>query len=215
MEIVLENAGKRFNHNWIFRNLTYTFSLPGSYVILGPNGSGKSTLLQLLAGSNLPSEGSVKYFLDKKEVEAGAIYKKVSIAVPYLELIEEFTLEEHLKFHFQFKKTSNDLSIKEIKDLIEIADHGNPIKYFSSGMKQRVKLALALCSKTPLLFLDEPTSNLDAKGIAWYQQLVKHFTNDRITIVCSNQVEHEYHFCNHQIKIDDYKKLQKTLPHTV
>ena len=79
------------------------------------------------------------------------------------------------------------------------------IKYFSSGMKQRLKLALAFCSDTPMLMLDEPTSNLDKQGVEWYLGLVQQFAAGRLTIICSNQ-EHEYSFCTQHLDISDYKK---------
>ncbi len=78
------------------------------------------------------------------------------------------------------------------------------IRYFSSGMKQRLKLALAFCADTPILMLDEPTSNLDSQGVDWYLSLVEQFAKDRLTIICSNQ-EHEYSFCQHMLSIADYK----------
>jgi len=79
------------------------------------------------------------------------------------------------------------------------------IKYFSSGMKQRLKLALAFCADTPILMLDEPTSNLDKQGVEWYLSLVEQFAKNRLTIICSNQ-EHEYAFCTHRLDIVDYKR---------
>jgi ABC-type multidrug transport system ATPase subunit len=71
-------------------------------------------------------------------------------------------------------------------------------------MKQRTKLALAFCSDTAMLMLDEPTSNLDTQGVDWYLGLVETYAANRLTIVCSNQA-HEYSFCKQQINITDYK----------
>ena len=78
------------------------------------------------------------------------------------------------------------------------------LKYFSSGMKQRVKLALAFCSNTLVLLLDEPTANLDQQGVNWYVTLIEKFTANRLTIICSNQ-PHEYQFCQNHIFLADYK----------
>jgi ABC-type multidrug transport system ATPase subunit len=71
-------------------------------------------------------------------------------------------------------------------------------------MKQRVKLALAFCSDTELLLLDEPSSNLDQQGLEWYLQLASSQCADRLVIICSNQ-EQEYSFCRHRINLADYK----------
>ena len=72
-------------------------------------------------------------------------------------------------------------------------------------MKQRVRLVLAILSNTPLLLLDEPTSNLDKKGIEWYKQLMSEYCSERIVMVCSNHQQHEYEFCKNEIVIEKYK----------
>ncbi len=206
MEIVLENLGRRFNRDWIFRNISYTFSQPETYAILGINGSGKSTLLQILNGSLSPSAGTICFFYQHKIVEIEEVYQHVSLAAPYLELIEEFSLTEVIDFHFQFKKYLNGMDRPKIIELLQMeASKNKLIRYFSSGMKQRVKLALAFCADTPLLMLDEPTANLDTQGIDWYLRLIEQFAQNRLTIICSNQ-QHEYNFCKNRLNISDYKK---------
>jgi len=206
MKITLQNIGRRFNRDWIFRNIDYTFTSGETYAILGPNGSGKSTLLQVLNGSLAPSTGDIKYFLNDNPLEIDTVFKQVSLAAPYLELIEEFTMAEMTDFHFKFKSYRAGMDKGAVIDLLNLQGGRNKmIKYFSSGMKQRLKLALAFCSDTPMLMLDEPTSNLDTQGVDWYLSLVQQFAADRLTIICSNQL-HEYSFCKHQLNISDYKK---------
>lgn len=206
MKITLQNIGRRFNRDWIFRNVAYTFTSGETYAILGPNGSGKSTLLQVLNGSLAPSSGDIKYFLNDNPIEVDTVFKQVSLAAPYLELIEEFTMDEMTDFHFKFKSYRSAMDKNAVIDLLNLQGGRNKmIKYFSSGMKQRLKLALAFCSDTPMLMLDEPTSNLDTQGVDWYLNLVQQFAADRLTIICSNQL-HEYSFCKHQLNISDYKK---------
>jgi len=204
-EISLQNIGRRFNRDWIFRGVDYTFTERNSYAILGPNGSGKSTLLQVLNGSLAPSIGKLKYTFNDAEIEAGEVYQHLSLAAPYLELIEEFTLNEVIDFHFKFKGYKSGIDKNGVIDLLAMqASKNKMIRYFSSGMKQRLKLALAFCSDTPMLMLDEPTSNLDTQGVDWYLSLVQQFAADRLTIICSNQ-EHEYSFCKERLSISDYK----------
>jgi ABC-type multidrug transport system ATPase subunit len=97
---------------------------------------------------------------------------------------------------------------ESIVNLLGMAASKNKLlKYYSSGMKQRVKLALAFCSDTPILMLDEPTSNLDTQGVDWYLSLIQQFAQNRLTVICSNQ-EHEYNFCKHSLDIRDYKKVK-------
>ncbi|HKG06043.1 MAG TPA: ATP-binding cassette domain-containing protein [Pedobacter sp.] len=204
MEIQLENAGRRFNQEWIFRNVNYQFKKGNSYAILGPNGSGKSTLLNVVLGCLSPSEGKIKYVL-RKEIPAEAIYKHMSFAAPYLDLIDEFTLTELIDFHFKFKGFYRGLDPAGILAILGLErSKDKALKYFSSGMKQRAKLVLACCTDAEILVLDEPTSNLDKEGMAWYHHLMEDFTRDKLVVIGSNQ-EEEYSFCNHFVRITDYK----------
>src|SRR5690606_12497061 len=135
-----------------------------------------------------PSAGKLNYSLNNKPVEIESVFNFLSLATPYLELIEEFTLRELITYHFRFKPLAKNWDIDRIISLLGLEEsHNKEIRYFSSGMKQRTKLALACCADTPLLFLDEPTANLDEQGIEWYHQLIKDFSKDRMLVICSNQ----------------------------
>ncbi len=206
MNIKLDNIGKRYNYEWIFRNVNYIFTDKDKYVILGANGSGKSTLLQVIAGSMIPSEGELSFEIGFVNMDEESFFRCVSFASPYLELFEEFTLIESIEFQAKFKPFFEGLTNDEIVKItgLENAKH-KQLKYFSSGMKQRIRLALAVLCDTPALLLDEPASNLDKKAIDWYQQLVTDYSKDRLIIVASNQVEYEYPFCNKQFLVEDYK----------
>lgn len=206
MKITLQNLGRRFNQEWIFRGIDYTFSAPQAYAILGPNGSGKSTLIKVLTGQLTPSEGAIIYEHEGQAIDVEHIYKHISIAAPYIELIEEFTLSELLDFHFKFKSPLPSFDKKSIVALLQMEKSLNKgLKFFSSGMKQRVKLALACCSDSKILFLDEPTSNLDQNGETWYLDLVAQTKKaDRVIIIGSNQ-EKEYAFCEEQLSVLSYK----------
>jgi len=206
VDIVLEDIGRRFNRDWIFQHLDYRFSSGRSYAVLGPNGSGKSTLLQVIASSLTPSAGKIRYESDGEAVDVDRLYRELSLSAPYLELIEEFTLTELLNFHFSFKEYRNGFDRDAVIQLMGLsASRNKPVRHFSSGMKQRVKLALACCSDTAVVLLDEPTSNLDRAGMAWYLELIDATRSDRLLIICSNQ-EREYSFCEEAIEITDYKR---------
>lgn len=207
MNITLTNTGKRYNREWIFRHVTYEFMSGTSYAITGPNGSGKSTLLQVIAGAILHSEGNINYrdalSSSQQEVSGNDAYKHISIATPYLELIEEMTATELLSFHATFKKFSHN--IPEMLTAVSLQSAADKqIRYFSSGMKQRLKMAQAFFSSSSVLLLDEPTTNLDSDGIALYQQLISNHSKNRLIIVSSND-KAEYDFCDKVISINDYK----------
>ena len=205
MRIILSDTGKRFNRDWIFRHLDYEF-LPGhSYAITGTNGSGKSTLLQVLAGSMAISEGRLEWKTSNDDIDADNIFKSLSIVAPYLELIEEMTAAEFLQFHHQFKRLLPDISITEIIALIGLEKSATKqIRYYSSGMKQRLKLAQAIFSDVPLLLLDEPCTNLDSSGYDLYHNLISTHAKGKTIIVSSNDVN-EYSFCEEVISIMEYK----------
>ncbi|MDF2518287.1 MAG: transporter ATP-binding protein [Sphingobacterium sp.] len=207
MEITLKDIGRRYNREWIFRHINYRFESGKSYAVLGQNGSGKSTLLKVLSGSLSSSEGELIYTDGERIIGIDQIYKQLSIAAPYVELIEEFTLRELFDFHFQFKPYLQGFDKESVLNLLGLENAlDKEIKYFSSGMRQRVKLVLACCSNTDLVLLDEPTSNLDIAGEEWYLDLIDRTKRDfRMLIICSNQKK-EYEFCDEKISIIDFKK---------
>jgi len=206
MEVSFHKVGKRYRYEWIFRNVEFTFEAGKKYAILGPNGSGKSTLLKILAGHLSPSKGKVDFSFKGKKVDGDNVYKHISYAAPYIELIEEFTLTEAIQFHQKFKPFINQLTPNDLIEILDFEKSKNkPIRFFSSGMKQRLKLVLSICSEASLLLLDEPTTNLDNQGMDWYRDLVKKYARDRLVIVASN-VEKDYDFCDTTLNILDYKK---------
>jgi ABC-type multidrug transport system ATPase subunit len=206
MKVSLTDAGKRFNRDWIFRHFTYTFEKSNSYAITGPNGSGKSTLLQVLSGSMQLSEGNGQWSTGNGPLANEEVFRQVSLCAPYLEVVEEMTLKEFLAFHHHFKPLLSSLSIENIISIIGLQEAINKqIRYYSSGMKQRVKLAQAFFSDTPFLLLDEPCTNLDTSGIELYHRLIDQYCNNRLVIVSSND-ETEYKFCKERINITNHKE---------
>lgn len=203
--IILTDAGKRFNREWIYRHCHYQFKRGKTYAITGPNGSGKSTLLQAIAGSMQLSEGTIVWNNTNGSIEPEQVYKQLAIAAPYLELVEEMSAKEFLEFHSQFKPLVTGISIDEILSVISLDKTANKqIRYFSSGMKQRVKLAQAIFSDSPILLLDEPCTNLDATGYTLYHQLIENYCSNKLIVVSSNDKQ-EFDFCEEILEIVDYK----------
>ncbi len=210
MHIALSKISRKFNYEWIFRDVDFEFEQGNAYAILGSNGSGKSTLLQIISGHLHASGGKVTYTHDNKEILVDDFFRHVTFSGPYLELIEEFTLEEMLTFHSRFRKFRNNMDVNAVMEATGLIRNRNkPIKYFSSGMKQRVRLAIALLTESEVVLLDEPAANLDRKAIEWYRNLVAENRSNRILIICSNSQSEEHDFCTQSIVIDDYKKTVK------
>ncbi|MES2680084.1 MAG: ATP-binding cassette domain-containing protein [Bacteroidota bacterium] len=206
LSIQLHTLGKKFNKEWIFRDLSHSIPAGRKLLISGGNGSGKSTLLQVLSGFITPNEGNILYNLNGTNVAVDEIKNHLSFASPYLQLVEEFTLEELVEHIKIYKPFSSTLSTNEFMSAIELTNAKTKyIRQFSSGMKQRLKLGLAILSDTPLLLLDEPISNLDKNAIDWYKQLVTAHSTNRTIIVCSNALNDEHFFCDTELVVSDFK----------
>lgn len=206
MKITLSGLGKKFEREWIFRNVNHVFEEGSATVILGANGSGKSTLLQVISGYVIPTEGSAVYVNAGKQMEQENVHQCFSFASPYIELMEEFTLRECVEFQGKFRNWINGLSAKKVVELSGLAHAADKqIRNYSSGMKQRAKLALAILSDSPSLLLDEPCSNLDGHAQEWYATLINDFRESRTVIVCSNQVKEEYFFCDQWLEMSHFK----------
>ncbi len=205
LEIQLQQTGKRYNREWIFKAITYTFKSGCSYAITGANGSGKSTLLQTILGATLPSSGSINYSVEGVNIESEKAHEFMVITAPYLDIIEEMTAIEFLQFHQAFKPLIDSLSVTEILQIVGLESAATKqIRYYSSGMKQRIKLAQAIFSNVPVLLLDEPCTNLDLKGFELYKNLISQYCKNKLVIVCSNDKE-EYNFCSEILDIHQYK----------
>jgi ABC-type multidrug transport system ATPase subunit len=204
--ITLNNLGKKFNKEWIFRDLHYEIQPGQKLLILGGNGSGKSTLLQVISGFITPNAGEVIFRHGDKNVAAEKQKDLISFASPYLQLIEDFTLSEMIEHAKLFKPFAKNNSTQEILELLELtAAKDKFIKQFSSGMKQRLKLGLAILADTPVLMLDEPVSNLDKAAVAWYKDLIAQNTAHRTVLVCSNAIADEHFFCDTELNVMAYK----------
>jgi ABC-type multidrug transport system ATPase subunit len=207
MRISLIDAGKRFNREWIFRHLDMELSSSRKFAITGPNGSGKSTLLQVIGGILTPSEGRVDAKDDDKPIDHDLSFKNLSFCAPYLELIEEMTGQEFLQFHASFKPFIHKLKVPDILEATGLtAAAGKQIRYYSSGMKQRLKLAQAIFSDTRILLLDEPCTNLDKSGITLYRNLMESHTANRLVVISSNY-DVEYDFCDEILRPEEWKKI--------
>lgn len=192
MNITLTNIGKKFTKRWLFRQISFQISTHQLVAITGHNGSGKSTLLQLIFGYQVPSEGTLTLKLNDILVNESERYKLMSFVAPYLELPEELSLMELLQYHFSFKQIKEGSTFEGMIAQAGLtgSEHKH-IRYFSSGMKQRLRLLLAFNDTAPVLLLDEPTSNLDEKGVEWYRQQLKEQRSTRTILVASNQL-YEY-----------------------
>lgn len=205
MEVILRNITKRFGREVIFQNVDHTLAAGSRTAILGPNGSGKSTLVQLFAGAITPTTGTITH-VATKVIPEDEVFSHVSIASPYLGLYEDLSLAQVIEFHGSFKPFRTGISYAEVARITYL-EHAldKPILHFSSGMKQRLKLGLAILSDTTLLLLDEPSSNLDADAVGWYRELLAAHMQHRTLVVASNRQPREHDMCTAVIEMASIK----------
>lgn len=201
MDLYIQKLTKAFNKHIVFSDLTFTVSSGQRLAITGSNGSGKSTLLKILSGATLASTGDIRYTLNERIIPEDQIYKYVHFVAPYNTVIEELTLKELFELHQRLGlltsfRNFNDWFLK--LNYTFVAEQ--QIKLYSSGMKQRVKLALALLDNRPLILLDEPGSNLDGQGKEWLSTMLGQVHKDQTLIIASN--DHvEISYCEVQINL--------------
>ncbi|MCP9237738.1 ATP-binding cassette domain-containing protein [Lewinella sp. JB7] len=187
LRIELREVSKKFGREWVLRKINATYTSGTVYGVRGRNGSGKSTLLRLLAGQLSPSRGAVVHTLAGEPVSTADVYRYVSWTGPYLEMVEELTIIELLRFHFTLKSAVDGLRPRDICRRIELDKfRDRPLSDCSSGMRQRVMLATGLYADTPLLLLDEPTVTLDRPAADWFFGELARFGPNRLTIIASN-----------------------------
>jgi ABC-type multidrug transport system ATPase subunit len=205
MKIIATDVEKKFRKEWIFKKLHGTYFSGKSYALVGPNGTGKSTLLKILAQFSLPTHGKVEFFqTDGTIIPTDKAHQYIAFAAPYVDVIEEYTLNELIVFLQNLGFISADLDLLNFEKYMELSPGKTKlIKNYSSGMRQKIKLACALLSTRPILCLDEPTSNLDEQAKQWF--IAKLAENrSKMIFIASNEAL-EIGLCDHQIAIADYK----------
>lgn len=209
--INLNGVAKKFQHKWIFRDISAILNRGDIVSVTGNNGSGKSTFLKILSGHLSPNKGDVIYFDGtEKKIDRDNIYEHLTFAAPYISLMSRLNLKENIDLYLKFKPLQNGLTTEGLIDLMQLKHAAHKeLRFYSSGMQQRVKLAMAICADSSLLLLDEPTTNLDKEGMAWYTSVLKQFSQDRLIVIASNE-ERDFDLCNRSLSILDYKKKKRS-----
>lgn len=195
--------GKRFGRRVLFRDLAFDLGPGDGLAIRGANGAGKSTLLQILAGVQAPSAGDVRLVLDGAAVEDEVRPLRTGFVAPYLNVYDAFTAEENLRFLARARRLPEpEARITAALTRVGLDGRGGDfVRTYSSGMRQRLRLAAALLHAPAILLLDEPTSNLDAPGRAVVEAVAaEHRASGGVLVVATN-VEHEATLCEQAVEI--------------
>lgn len=208
MFIRLEHIGKKYGREWIFKDIHAVLKKDEVWAILGSNGSGKSTLLQVLSGYLTPSQGRITWHHNEATpISIDHLYQHITLCAPYVNLYDDLTLEENVSFFLNYKKfRSEGMNAADFAHHIGLGQHRHKmLRQLSSGMKQRVKLGLAIVGHSDLLLLDEPTSHLDERSIEWYNALLHSHTNGRCVCIASNSEAAETRLATKHLAISEYK----------
>ncbi|MFT6334175.1 MAG: ABC-type multidrug transport system ATPase subunit [Halioglobus sp.] len=201
MQVTIQNLSKRYLYDWIIRDMSHAFESGSITGVNGINGSGKSTLIKMLCGFLSPSEGKILYTVEDDKIDRSDVYQYMTLAAPYTDIINEYDVEEMFTFHTKFKKLRQEIDAKQFLEIVKLkGNKGKQIQFYSSGMKQRLQLALALLTDSKLLLLDEPTSYLDAENKAWFYDLLSENNNNRTIIIASNDKE-DFDLCSSVISL--------------
>ena len=203
VKISLQISGlrKEFDRRPVFKNLDLTLTNSDSIAITGRNGSGKSTLIKVLANVYTQTSGNIELTLDGNGIERQHYYKYLGFVSPYLNLYDEFTGYENLHFVTKVRGIKRE-GIDEVLSRVGLYDRRHDlVKIYSSGMKQRLKIAFSIIHNPQILMLDEPTSNLDSDGIKTVDEIAEEYKNGRILIIATND-EHEKNLCKGEINLN-------------
>jgi heme exporter protein A len=203
MKLVAVHITKEFNGHPVFRDISVELDDLDSLVITGKNGAGKSTLIKIFAGVLSPTRGRVEYVDARGVATPSDARDKIGLVSPYLQLYDEFSALENL--HYLSRIRSNAVRVEQecerlLREFGLWEKRHDHVRTYSSGMKQRLKFIFALLHTPAVLFLDEPTSNLDAEGIALVQQVVEKQKQRGILVIATND-ETEVVWCRKRIHL--------------
>ena len=203
MELSIQRLSKSFREKPVFRDLSFDIPAGSRLALTGHNGAGKSTLLKILSGGSLPSSGLVTYHYQGRPVPIDEVFRYLHFVAPYNTVIEELSLRELFDLHRGLGCLRAFNGYGEWAEAMAYRfPPDQPVKYFSSGMKQRARLGLALLDDRPLLLLDEPGANLDRQGKSWMFSLISAWPTDRTLVLATND-EEERAMCSSLVRLGE------------
>lgn len=167
--LTTKELGKNFKHKRVLDQINLNVPTGKICCIMGPNGAGKSTLLKIISGIEKPTEGVVT-FKDKNWKREDL--KVIGSLIEEPGLFDNLTVEENIKLKLKLHRVENK-NQEQILNTLGFGDHNHEkVKGFSTGMRQRLGIALAFMGNPDLVILDEPTNGLDTFGIHELRELL-------------------------------------------
>jgi heme exporter protein A len=189
VSVEFKGVGKRFGNRSALAAVSGTLRQGQVLVVAGPNGSGKSTLLNILAGLLRPSRGEVVYRDGDGPLPRARWFERLGMAAPDMSVYEELSAVENLRFFARLRGLHREeAALRALLEELGLPprEQTRAVGTYSSGMKQRVKLAQAVLHEPPVLLLDEPSSNLDESGHEVVAALVARFRERAAVAVATN-----------------------------
>jgi heme exporter protein A len=202
------NISKSYNGKIIFKDVNISLTEKSSMVITGRNGSGKSTLLKVISQLIRLDKGKIELDVNGEKISREKFFNKIGFFSPYINLYDELTGFENLDFFYDIKVEKKEGKNEIIKELLEKVGlykrRDDLIRNYSSGMRQRLKLAFSVLNNPQLLLMDEPRTNLDEEGISVVYKIAEEQKNRGILILATNEAE-DTSICGTNLNIEDYK----------
>lgn len=195
------NLTKKFDRKAIFQDINFSIHPGSATAITGRNGSGKSTLIKIIAGLLGKTSGELYLSVNGERIKNEVLYKYLGFVSPYLNLYDEFTGCENLKIVSDIRGLGYENIDPVLKRVGLYPRRNDQLKIYSSGMKQRLKIAFAILHNPPVLLLDEPTSNLDLEGVSVIDDIAGEYKADKILIIATNDA-HERSLCENEINLN-------------
>lgn len=205
IEISADNIAKNYGKKRVLNGISFHHQT-AALGIAGANGSGKSTLLKIISGLLKPTSGEVQWKIHEDKLSPKAIIPYIGFSAPYVQLYEELSVEENLRFLVELQKNS---ALEDINDLLhrfEIKKLQNSLYgNLSTGQQQRVKLASAVIKKPSILIMDEPGSNLDQEGKSLIRNLVQTYRDNNKMVIIASNLQEELDLCDKTIDLNNFK----------
>ncbi len=208
--VKISRLSKRFGEQVILHNVSLELQEGQIYGIVGRNGSGKSVLLKCIAGLIRPTSGTIEVFEKKigKDVDFAPF---TGIAIDQPGLLLRKSARENMRELSALLHKPDEKQISMLLQKVGLQpDERKPVSQYSTGMKQRLSIAMAMLDAPKLLLLDEPMSNMDTNGATEMRELFKNLTHEGTTLMIATHIAEDVEqLCNTVYCIRDGEILER------
>ncbi len=224
-DVTVNGIGKSYGSVVALNDISFSVNHGEIFGLIGPDGAGKTTLFRILTSLILPDSGNALVC----GLNPVADFKKLRLKIGYMpgrfSLYQDLTVEENLQFFATVFGTTIKENYHLIKDIYSQIEpfKTRPAGKLSGGMKQKLALSCALVHKPEILFLDEPTTGVDAVSRREFWEMLKRLKDYGITIIVSTPYMDEATLCNriglinkgNLLSVDTVETINKRYPYPI